>query len=137
MIARRSSSFRRAGFMLFETLLAVTIFTLAVLALGKCVENCLRAGVQMREDDRARRALENRLNEIEGGFIQVTDKKTEELKAPFEGMKLTQSRKPMKWKNEKDEDIPGIYEVSLVLEWEYRGARSDRSLTFYVSPRQR
>jgi Tfp pilus assembly protein PilV len=137
MIAARSTARARAGFMLFETLLAVTIFVLAVLALGRCVQNCLRAQMQMSEDDRARRALENRMNEIESGAVQVGDKKSEELKPPFEGMKLTQSRKAMKWKNEKDEDIPGIYEVDLLLEWEYRGEKSDRTLSFYVSPRVR
>ena len=133
----RLATFRDRGFMLFETLLAVAIFTIAVLALGKCVDNCLRAEMQMREDDRARRALENRMNEIESGAVQVGDKKTEELKGAFEGMKLTQWRQPLKWKNEKDEEIPNLFEVNLLLEWEYRGARSERTLMFYVTPRQR
>ena len=127
----------RRGFMLFETLLAVTNFTIAVLAHAKCVDNCMRAEMQMREDDRARRALENRMSEIEAGAVQVVDKKSEELKPPFEGMTLTQSRKPLKWKNEKEEDIPGLFEVTLNLTWDYRGEKSERSLLFYVSQRQR
>jgi type II secretory pathway component PulJ len=125
------------GFLLLESLLAVAIFGLAVLVLAQCVDNCLRAQMQMQDDDRARRALENRMNEIENGAVQVADKKTEELKGAFEGMKITQSRQPLKWKNEKDEDIPNLFEVTLLLEWESRGSHAERSLTFYVSPRQR
>lgn len=136
MTVRRPTHARR-GFLLLETLLAVAIFAMAVLVLARCVDNCLRAQMQMQEDDRARRALENRMNEIESGAVQVADKKTEELKGAFEGMKITQSRQPLKWKNEKDEDIPNLFEITLVLEWENRGDRAERSLVFYVSPRQR
>jgi prepilin-type N-terminal cleavage/methylation domain-containing protein len=136
MIAR-SLHLRRRGFMLFESLLAVTIFTIAVLALAKCVNNCMRAEMQMREDDRARRALENRMAEIEAGAVQVSDEKSEDLKSPFDGMTITQSRKALKWKNEKEEDIPGLYEMNLKLTWDYRGEKSERTLLFYVAPRQR
>ncbi len=126
----------RAAFILFETMLAVMIFSIAVIALGKCVDNCLRAEIAIQEEDRARRALENRMAEVESGAEKVTDPKTVELKGPFAGMKLKQSREPLKWKNEKNEEVSGLYEITLLLTWENRGETHERTLNFYVWPKQ-
>src|SRR3954465_4494738 len=119
------------GFILFETMLAVFIFTMAVLALAKGVENCLRAEILKDEDSRARRCLVNRMAEIEAQSILLDDKgKTEELKDMFAGMTLKQSRKPLKRKNEKDQEIVGLYVVTLDLSWKSHGEQQSRVLEF-------
>jgi hypothetical protein len=124
------------AFILFESILAVTIFSIAVLALGKCVDNCMRAEILKEQDSRARRLLENRMAEIEAGSVALDDKATTTvLKDAFEGMTLKQSRAPLKRKNEKDQDIVGLYEVTLDLSWAYRGDKQLRSLAFYVFPK--
>lgn len=127
----------RRGFILFEAMLAVTIFALAVLALGKCVDNCLRAEMLIQETDRARRALENRMAEIESGAITVGDAATDELKDAFAGMKLRQSAEHLQLKNENDEEVSGIDKITLELTWTNRGAAQVRTLDFYVMPRNR
>jgi hypothetical protein len=128
--------YSRAAFVLFETMLAVMIFVIAVLALGKCVNNCLNAERLMREDDLARRALENWMARIEAGEVSVTDPKSEELKGPFKGMTMRRSRQQLKWKNEKKEEIAGLYEIKLELTWRERGEDHERTLNFYVASRR-
>jgi hypothetical protein len=129
---------RACAFILFEALLAVAIFALGVLALGRCVEACVRAETLKEEYARARRALENRMVEIEAGAVPLTDKAaTEELKGMFAGLTLKQSRQPLKRKNEKDQEITGIYVVSLEVGWTSQNEPQSQALQFYVSPKQR
>jgi hypothetical protein len=74
--------------------------------------------------------------EIEAGYETVGEKKTEEIKA-YPGMKLTTLPTPLKAKNEKKEDITGIYDVQLTLAWPSGTKVVEKSIEFYVYPRQR
>lgn len=122
------------GFMLLEALLAVTIFALGVLVLGRCVSGCLSAVRLKEEDALARRALENRWAEIESGAVQLTDASTEELKPPFDGMTLKTTRVAVEKVNEKEEKIEGIYAVTLSLTWPSDGEEQTKELLFYLYP---
>lgn len=126
---------RGRAFILFEAMLAVTIFSLAVLGLGKCVQNCMRAEMMKDEDTLARRCLANRMLEIEAQAVNVTKETTEEMKDAFAGMTLKQKRVELKRKNEKNQNIGGLYEVTLDLSWKSRGETQSRTLKFYVYPR--
>ncbi|MEA3212077.1 MAG: hypothetical protein QOE70_5134 [Chthoniobacter sp.] len=125
------------GFWLLEALLAVAIFSLGMISLGQCVNNCLVAQRVKQDDVRARLALANRMAEIEVGAVVLADSTVEDLKGAFEGMKLKQTRVPLKRKNEKDQDILGIYSVTLLLTWKADGQDLSRELSFYVYPRPR
>ncbi len=125
------------GFWLLEAVLAVAIFSLGMIALGQCINNCLVAE-RIKEDDlRARMALQNRMVEIEAGSVVLENSKVEDLKGAYEGMTLRQTRVELKRKNEKDQEIRGIYAVTLELAWQSDGQDLSRELTFYVYPRQR
>ena len=127
---------RRRAFVLLEAMLAVAIFAIGVLALGAAVNNCLVAERFKEEDSRARRALGNRIAEIEAESVKLTDSSTEELKGFFEGMTLKTTRVPVKKKNEKEQDILGIYSVRLEVMWKSDGADQAREITFYFYPKQ-
>ena len=131
-----SRAFRR-GFVLLEAMIAVAVFSIGVLALGRCVENCIVAERVKVEDEHARRFLMNRMAEIEQGSIVVTDKATEELKGAFAGMSLKTTRVPLKFKNENKQELFGLFSVRLDLGWKYGGQELSRDLTFYVYPQQR
>ena len=137
MTVRQAHRGRGRAFILFEAMLAVTIFSLAVLGLGKCVQNCLRAEMLKDEDMRARRCLANRMAEVEAQAVNLTNKETtEEMKDAFAGMTMKQKRVEVKRKNEKGQDIAGLYAVTLDLSWKSRGETQTRTLQFYVYPRQ-
>ncbi len=125
---------KRRGFWLLESLLAVAIFSIGILSLAGAVNNCMVAQKIKQDDVRARIALGNRMAEIEAGVVQVTETKTEDLKGGFEGMKLKQSRKPLKKKDENERDITGLWEVILEVQWRADGQDLTRQLSFYHYP---
>lgn len=134
---KRGQSPLTAGFWLLEAMLAVAILSLGILALGGAVNNCLFVQTMKQDDVRARLALSNRMAEIEAGSVPVLDSKTEDLKGAFEGMRLKQTREVLKRKNEKKQDITGIYAVTLEVAWKADGEELSRELKFYVYPRTR
>jgi len=128
---------RSRGFFLLEAMIATFIFAIGVIALGHCVENCLSAQRIKEDDARARRLLENRMVEIEAGSAVVTDRASEELKGMFAGMTLKTTRVPLKKKNEKEQELFGLFQMNLQLTWKADGQEQVKELTFYVYPRQR
>ena len=133
---------KRRGVMLLEALLAVTIFAIGVITLGRCVSNVIAAQLVKEEDALARRALENRWAEVESGAVPLNAAGTptsssEELKDPFAGMKMRMVTVPVKKKNEKEEKIEGISAVTLTVTWESDREEQSKELIFYVYPRQK
>jgi hypothetical protein len=125
----------RASFILIEAMLAVAIFALGMLTLGHCVTNCIAAEQFKVEDARARRALENRIAEIEAGARSVLELSKEKLSGSFAGLTLLQRSAPLKKRNEKNEELTGLVAVTLEVAWSSGGETRSRQLIFYVHPR--
>ncbi len=113
-------------------MIGVTIFALGVLALGRCVSNCVTAESAREETERARLALENRMAEVEVGEIATDKDLSDDLGDGFPGMTLKQSRHPVNAKNEKNEEITGLYEVDLEVDWTTENQPQSRAISFYV-----
>ena len=128
--------FRRA-FLLVEVMLAVAIFAIAVLALAKSVEAMLNAQILKDEDEKVRRFLESKMLEVEAGAVPLSDSTSEEIKGWLPDMRLRTTRTPLKKKNEKGVDLTGLYMVTLDLTWLSNNEKMERSLSFYIYPRQR
>jgi prepilin-type N-terminal cleavage/methylation domain-containing protein len=129
---KRNNS-HRAGFVLIEVMLGVAIFALGVLALGACVNNCITAEVVRQETERATLALANRMDEIEAGSIPIDKEREDDLTDEGSpGMKLKQSRQPLQEKNEKGQDIVGLYQMNIEVDWTADNQPQTKSLTFYV-----
>jgi len=120
------------GFVLIEVMLGVMIFAIGVLALGKCVNNCLSAEIATTDDQRARLALQNRMAEIEAGEVRVGDEKTDELSGMFDGMKIRQKKTLLKLKNEKDKLLDNLYVIDLEVSWKSGNEPQSKPLSFYV-----
>ena len=127
----------RRAFLLVEVMLAVAIFAVAVLALAKSVEAMLNAQIIKDEDEKVRRFMESKMMEIEAGAVPLQDSTTEEIKGWMPDMKLKTTRTPLKRKNEKGVELTGLYMVSLDLVWLSGNEKMERSLSFYIYPRQR
>jgi len=135
--ALRCASKRAGGFLLLDSMLAVAIFALGVLALGRCVENCLRAERFRREEGLAQRVLANYVNQIETEAMPLADQLSEQLKGAWSGMTMTITREPLKLENEKQQELFGLYRVTLDLSWKSGTEIIHRDLSFYFYPRQR
>jgi hypothetical protein len=136
-LQRRPVTINRKGFVLLEAVLAVGVFSIGVVALGWCVDNCILADTAKEQDNRARRALENEMALIESGAKPLANTSVEDLKGMFQGLTLKTTRSPLKEKNEKKQEIVGIYEVRLEVEWKIREEKYRREVIFYYQPKQR
>lgn len=130
-----SHIFRRSAFVLFEVMLAVSIFAIGIIALGRCVEQTISADNLKQDDVRARQALENAIALIDAGAVMVPESSTEELKGMFVGMKLKTSKVPFREKNEDGVEIAGIFTVTVEVLWVHRGEPQSRDISFFHSPR--
>lgn len=129
---------RSRGFLLIEVMLAVAIFSLAVISLGRCVENLIAAQVLKDEDEQVRRFLDSKVAEIEAGAVPLSDTATtEEIKDWLPGAKISTKRTQLKRKNEKEQDLFGLYVVDVELTWNAEGGKQQRGLSFYIFPEQR
>jgi len=123
----------RSGFLLLETMIGVAVFAIGVLVLGWCMENCLNAEVVRNRDQLARLALENRMSEVEGGVVQVTDEPFEEaLTGRFQGITIRHSRVPVHLENEKREQLSNLFEVYLEATWNTPVGPQSKTIRFYV-----
>jgi len=125
----------RRGFVLLEVLLAVAIFAIGVITLGRCVSNCVAAERLKAESDRVRQVLENRVAEIQSGAVPLTKEITEPLKPPFAGWVLRQKAIPVDRKNELGQPFQGLFTVTLELTWPGYGETNSRAVTFYAQAR--
>ena len=128
---------KSAGFLLLESMLAVAIFGLGVIALGRCVENCLRAERIRREEGLAQRLLANYLVQIETEALPLSDQMTEQLKGAWAGMTMNITREQMKLQNEKEQELFGLYKVTLDVSWTTGRETIHRDLSFVFYPTQR
>jgi Tfp pilus assembly protein PilV len=128
----------KRGFLLLECMLAVAIFAIGIITLGKCVQNCLRMEQYRREDGLAQRALANHWLQIETGAIPLpTQASSWPLKGAWTGMTMHMFAEPLQLKNEKEQELFGLYQVKLRLEWQVNGEVVTRDLEFTMYPRQR
>jgi hypothetical protein len=123
---------RPEGFVLLEALIAVAIFAIGVIALGRCVSNCLGAERLRFDDIRARQVLENRIAEIQGGAVAIVKEHTEKLPAPLEGWNLKETAVPLKRKNELGQDLTNLVAVTLQVSWPDGSEVYHREILFYA-----
>ena len=133
----RHPSKKSAGFLLLDCMLAVAIFGLGVIALSRCVENCLRAERIRREEGLAQRLLANYLVQIETEALPLADQMTEQLKGAWAGMTMNITREQLKLQNEKEQELFGLYKVTLNVDWTSGREAIHRDLSFILYPRQR
>ena len=133
----RNSSRKAAAFLLLEAMLAVAIFGFGVIALSRCVENCMRAERIRREEGLAQRVLANYFTQIETEALPLADHSTEQLKGAWADMTMNITREQMKLQNEKEQELFGLYKVTLDVSWSAGRETIHRDLSFILYPKQR
>lgn len=122
---------RQGGFLLLEIILAVAIFTIGVLSLGRCLYNCLIAQQVRGQEERARSALGNRMAEIEVSPALPDEFRKTKLTGMYTGVTLIERRKPVEVKNEDNVNLSDLHEITLTTEWTSPDGRTlSRSLVF-------
>ncbi len=117
--------------MLLEIILAVAIFTLGVLSLGQCLNNCLIAQQTRGQEERARAALENRMAEIQASPALPDEFRQTKLGGMYAGVTMIERRKVVEVKNENNVNLNDLHEITLTTEWTSPdGHQLSRSLAF-------
>jgi len=129
---KRFANRRSSGFLLLETMIGVLVFAIGVLALARCVEQCMNVESTKVWDERARVALENRMAEIEAGAVFFETGKEEQLKGMFEGITLEQTRTPLRLMDENKKELVGLFQIQLEAIWKESGGKQSKELTFDV-----
>ena len=120
------------AFALYEVLLGVAIFSVGVLVLGRCVENCLHASTLSSEQDRVRQILANRMAEVQTSPGLPDTHKETKIDTGHGEVTLIQRSEPADLKDEKDLEINGIIHVTLSVEWTRGRFAQSRKIEFYV-----
>jgi len=120
-----------AGFLLLEVVLAVAIFSLGVLALGRCMVNCLGTQTIIAQEDRTRLALENTMVEVQANPSLPDEQSTKSLDGMFQGITMIEQRRTLDLKNEKNVGMPDLHQITLTARWiSPNGAVQNRSISF-------
>ena len=112
---------RAGGFLLIEILLAVAIFVVGVIALGRCVTNCTTAQNVRDQEERARLALQNAMLEVQASPALPDENHRQKLKGMFNGLTLIERRRTISVENEDHVLMPDLHEVTLRVEWNDAG----------------
>ncbi len=121
----------QGAFLLLEIILAVAIFTVGVLSLGRCLNNCLVAQQIRGQEDRVRAALENRMAEIQASPALPDQFRQTKLNGMYLGVTLIERRKTLEVKNENNVNLSDLHEITLTAEWTAPDGRQlSRSLAF-------
>ena len=123
------------GYALLEAMLAVAIFTLGVLGLGRCISQGLAVERYEVEDARIYRLLENRAAEIEAGAVPPAESQ-EKIAGINGGVILTQSRHEAHKTDEHGQALSDLSLLTLEAAWVSNGEQQSRSLNLYVAARQ-
>lgn len=128
----RRGNLRSRAFALYEVLIGVTIFVVGTLALGRSVENCMNASALSAQEDRVRQILSNRMAEIQATPGPPEAKKEVKVDTGYGLVVVKQMSAPAGLKSEKQVDLNGISQVTLLAEWSRNGVAQSRKIAFYV-----
>lgn len=122
----------RRGFLLLECMVAVMMFSVAVIGLGRCMSDCLEAQQARLHEERARLALENRMVELQAGPALPDETRQRKLEGPFAGMTMVEHRRTLDVKNEDGINLSGLHEITLSARWFEGKSLQTKTLAFYL-----
>jgi prepilin-type N-terminal cleavage/methylation domain-containing protein len=119
----RSKQLRCAGFTLFEVLIALAVFMLAVTGLALALDTALRAALEVRERSFCRAELESRLAYCQANPPQAGTPRILEA-AQNHGVRVEETVAPWSAKNRSGLDVVGLQKLTIIAK---SGSQSDRA----------
>ena len=101
----RPRATRPGGFLLVEIMVAVAIFSVSVIALGRCMSECLDTQTFCTRQTRALLALQNRMVEVQASPVMPDAFNKQPLKGMFGGMTMIERRRTLDIKNDDGTNI--------------------------------
>ena len=114
-IDRRHAS---AGFVLWEIMLALTIFALVAVALTTALQQTLDTSVLLRDESQVRLEMQNLL--AESSSIKLKPGKSE-IQTGDGRVRYEREIRLVKAKTARGEDLPGLYKIEITASWKSAG----------------
>ena len=128
-------STRRSGYILFELVIALTIFALAVLGLAKSLNQALETANLLKRDQIIRIGMRNFLEEIRRK--PLTEMSTSQMDTTY-GVTYTSSTEPVTLRTTSGGPLSDIYNLTIKATSSFDGVPQDDTLNVYVyKPAQR
>ena len=129
------SSTRRSGYILFELVIALTIFALAVLGLAKSLNQALETANLLKRDQIIRIGMRNFLEEIRRK--PLTEMSTSQMDTTY-GVTYTSSTEPVTLRTTSGGTLSDIYNLTIKATSSFDGVPQEDTLNVYVyKPAQR
>jgi prepilin-type N-terminal cleavage/methylation domain-containing protein len=117
----------RRAMTLFEVLIALTIFSFAVIGCLVAYNSTLSAAREVRYDAEVRRILEDRVAELEGMELQEYEK---EIDSGLPGLKIRESIRPEEIIDAERNVLSGFWKVEVTAQWERDGVPQEIQSSF-------
>ena len=126
---KKSPSTSESGLLLFEVLLAVTIFSLAAVSLAVALSETLDAFREIRRESEIRVQLQTALAETTGQRLSLGKENL-----PLGNGSVVYSREiiTLERENQFREPITGLYQVLIRADWQEGSRKRDREVLQYV-----
>jgi Tfp pilus assembly protein PilV len=120
---------KKSGFMLFEVMVAVTVFAVAALGLANALNNTIDAALAWQREGEIRLGLQSKLAELKAKPLQVA-KVTDPADAM--GVVYESEVQQMQVRNEKDLLLSGIYRLTVRARWRANEQEQEAIAEIYV-----
>ena len=128
----RTRARSKYAFALYEVLLGVAIFALGVIAMGRAVENCIKASTISAEENVVRQILSDRMAQVQAASAVPEAEKEFKIETGYGRVILTQKAAPAALTEPDNTLITGINLVTLTARWEHAGVPQSKQIQFYV-----
>jgi type II secretory pathway component PulJ len=115
------------GFTLFEALVALAVFSFAVIGFLWAFDATLDAAREVRREAVVRQILEDRMAWLEIAELVETENVIE---GPMPGMKIRETIQPERLIDEEQNILEGFWRVGVLVEWETDGRKESMEAGF-------
>jgi len=126
---KTSSHHRRSGYILFELVLALGIFAIAVLGLAKSLNQALETANLLKRDQIIRIGMRNFLEEIRRK--PLTDMSTTSMDTTY-GVTYTSSTEPVTLRTTSGSNLTDIYNLTIKATSSFNDVPEEATLSVYV-----
>jgi len=116
----------RRGMVLFEVVIALTIFTVVGFSLVLALSAALDAAKERNEIDAVMLGLDNQLALLHAGQVYPLDK---DLPDDGSGVLYHLTIQPEQMQDQKKQPVAGMYRVTITANWKSDGQAEDRSVS--------
>jgi Tfp pilus assembly protein PilV len=126
---KTSAHKRRRGYILFELVIALTIFALAVLGLAKALNQALETANLLKRDQIIRIGMRNFLEEIRRK--PLADMSTTSMDTTY-GVTYTSSTEPVTLRTTSGSNLTDIYNLTIKATSSFNDVPEEATLSVYV-----